>query len=280
MYFAVIFNSDLDDRKQDQWIPLGWPMFLSPLKKDEWPQAGIARLSLDEIDDIKNQLWPEYEKLQQDKKLYNEVDRLRILDLVAYDFKDWHPSKIDFTKHLKTGVFLQKREVQMTKNGRPIRAVYYYGDVRVAEIVFEFESDSLNFMTRRIEKLGYHSKDEDIHEYWVISDESFSATNTYQHLKRLQERTDARQWIIDSLRADIDKFLTVSVSQNPTMSGVLSQMINAFWVEYNPNLSAFINSGGTYLRTKFMNDTTYTFLNSLVAPGVTAKMYIVDKLTY
>jgi lysozyme family protein len=279
-YYAVIFNKDLDDRKKDQWIPMGWPMFLSPLKKDEWPQAGIARLSLDEIDDIKNQLWPEYEKLQQDKKLYNEVDRLWILDLVAYEFKDWHPSKIDFTKHLKNGVFLEKREVQMLKNGRPVKSIYYYGQQKVAEILFEFESDELNFMTRRTEKLGYFSKDGDIHEHWTISDEFFSGSNTYQHSKRLQERTAARQLIVDSLRADIDKFLTISAQQNPTMSSALSAMINAFWVEYNPHLSAFINSGGTYLRTKFATDTTYPFLNSLVAPGVSVKAYIVDKLTY
>lgn len=280
MYFAVIFNSDLDERKKDQWVPLGWPMFLSPLKKDEWPQAGIARLSLDEIDALKNQLWPEYERLQHDKKLYNEIDRLRILDLVAYEFRDWHPSKIDFTRHLKNGVFLEKRDVQMLKNGRPVRAVYYYGNDKVAEIVFEFTSDEIGFMTRRTEKLGYFSKDEYIHEQWVISDEFFSGSNSYQHLKRLEERTNARQLIIDALRADIDKFLTITAQQNPTMSGALSSMINGFWVDYNPHLSAFANSGGTYLRTKFENDTVYPFLNSLVAPGVSVKAYIVDKLTY
>jgi len=280
MYFAVIFNKDLIPEKYDHYVPAGWPMYLTALKKDEWPPAGVARVSLDELNRIKEDLWEDYYKLQQDRKTYVLNDRLRIFDLVAFEFRDWHPSKIDFTKHLKTGLTLQKREVVMTKSGRPVKSVYYYEDTPIAEILFIFETDVLNFMTRRTERLGYYSADGDIHETWIIYDEIFDPTNTYHHRKRLEERTQARQWIIDSLRADIDKFLTIAAQQNANLIGPLATMINTFWVEYSPYLSAFINSGGTFLRTKFSEETKYSFLDSYVAVGVTARMYIIDKLTY
>lgn len=280
MYFAVIFNKDLVPEKKDHYVPDGWPMFLTALKPGEWPPAGVTRLSLGDLEKIKNDLWDQYYKLQQDKKQYVINDRLRILDHVSYEFREWHPSKIDFTKHLKTGTTLEKREVAMTKSGRPIKSVYYFGNDKVAEIQFTFETDALNFMTRRTERLGYYSNDDDLHDMWIICDEHFSASNSYQHKKRMEERTSARQWIIDSLRADIDRFLTLAAQQNAALAGPLAVMINAFWVEYTPHFSAFVNSGGIFLRERFSAEAKYPFLDSYVAAGVTARMYIVDKLTY
>ena len=280
MNYAVIFNKDLPPETRDAYVPLEWPMYLSGLKANEFPPAGVAKISLDQLNDLKNYLWPEYETLQKNKKDFLSTRKLRIWDLVSFEYRMYSPAKLDFTTHLKTGLNLEKRDVFMTKNGRPMRVVYYYQNTKIAEITFVFEADGLNFMTRKVVSLGYYSIDDMVHDKYVIEDRSYSGLVPYQHQKQMEERTEGRQYIIDSLRADIDRMLTTAMTQNPTASASLSAMINAFWVEYNPHLAAFINAGGTYLRSKFQNDTTYPFLNSYVAPGVTVRMYIMDKLTY
>lgn len=280
MNYAVIFNRDLPPESRDPFVPLGWPMYLTALKAGEYPAPGISRMTLDDLNILKNNLSHEYDELQASKQVFLATKKLRVMDLVAFEYRSNSPAKIDFTQHLKSGVNLEKRDVVMTKSGRPTLVRYYYQDVKIAELTFDFEVDGLNFMTRKIIRLGYFSIDDQVHDKYIIEDRKYNGTIAYQHQQQLEERTIGRQYIIDSLRADIDRMLTTAISQNPTASGVLSAMINSFWVEYNPHLSAFINAGGTYLRSKFATDKTYPFLNSPVAPGITVRMYIMDKLTY
>jgi hypothetical protein len=280
MNYGVIFNRDLPPETQDAYIPLDWPMYLKPLKGDEYPPAGIARLSLDELNELRNKLWPEYEELQKNKQVFLSTRKLRVMDLVAFDFKTWHPSKIDFTKHLQTNIVLEKREVAMAKNGRPVSSTYYYGDTKIADISFVFESDYLGFMTRRIESLGYYTVDDQIHDWYVLWDEKFSRAVTYQHQKRLQERVEGRRWIVNSFMADIDAYTTGLIESNPSMAGSAGAAINQLLVDYVPQMETFINSGGTYFRETIRNDTTHGFLSMPLAPGVTVRSYIIDKLTY
>lgn len=280
MRFWVVYNKQLKEEEKDKYCPADWIMFLNPIRQGEMPPAGYDIMTVDEIKAYQDKLWYHYIDLQTDRANYMATRKLRISDLLAYEYRQFHESKIDFTSHLKSGVYLEKKEVNMTKSGRPVNIIYYYDNQKIAEIKFEFEMDSLNFITRRVRKLGYFAIDNNVHEYYVIEDTAFSGLIPYQHQKRLEERTQARQWIIDSLKSDVDRMLTLSAQQNPTLAAALSAMINSFWVEYNPHLAAFISAGGTYLRSKFQNDTTYPFLNSVVAPNITARMYIVDKLTY
>ena len=175
---------------------------------------------------------------------------------------------------------LEKREVSIAKNGRPVSSTYYFGNDKVARISFVFESDYLGFMTRRIEKLGYYSIDDQIHEEYIISDEKFARAITYQHQKRLQERVTARRWIVNSFMADIDAYTTAMIEAHPQAAGQASAAINQILVDYVPRMEAFVNSGGTFLRDAIASDTTHPFLNAVLAPGLTVRAYIVDKLTY
>jgi hypothetical protein len=281
MKYEVTLNSDLPVSKRDNYIPLGWPIGFKEVKPGQKTSDGARILSNEEIEIIKNNLWAEYERLQQDYKTYIVNDRLRILDLVHEDFKNWHPSKIDFTKHLKEGVYLEKRDVTMLKNGRPTKAVYYWEDKKIAEIVFTFESDAQNFMTRRTESLGYYSQDEDIHDHWVISDEKYARAVPYQHQKRLSERVEARKWIIESMMADIDTLTFSAAASSPETAAYLSAAINQIMVDYSAQIDTFVKTGGTFFRASILNDTTHPILNTVVAPpNITMRMYIVDKLTY
>ena len=149
MKFSVVFNKDLAPQKQDAFIPLEWPMYLTAIKDDEKTAGGIQVISLEDLNVLKNKYQLEYESMQQSKAVYLSTRKLRVMDLVAFEYKDFHESKIDFTLHLKSGINLEKRDVFMTKNGRPTKIIYYYQDVKIAEITCSFEVDGLNFMTRK-----------------------------------------------------------------------------------------------------------------------------------
>ena len=281
MIYEVTLNSDLPINKRDNFIPLGWPINFKEVQPGQKTSDGARVLSDDQIEVIKNNLWTEYETLQQGYKNFVINDRLKVLDLVHDDFKNLHPSKIDFTKHLKEGVYLEKRDVTMMKNGRPIKAIYYWEEKKVAEIIFTFEADAQNFMTRRTEALGYYSQDGDMHDHWVISDERYARAVPYQHQKRLSERVEARKWIIESMMADIDT-LTFSAGQsNPAAATYLSAAINQIMVDYSAQIDTFVKTGGTFFRAAILADTTHAILNTVVAPpNITMRMYIADKLTY
>jgi hypothetical protein len=281
MKYEVTLNSDLPVSKRDNYIPLGWPIGFKEVKPGQKTSDGARILSNEQLETIKNNLWSEYEILQQDYKNFIINDRLRVLDLVHEDFKNYHPSKIDFTKHLKDGVHLEKREVSMLKNGRPIKAVYYYGSLAIAEIAFSFEADAQNFMTRRTETLGYYSNNGHLHCSWVISDDFFARSLPYQHQKRLSERVEARKWIIESMMADIDTLTFSAAASSPETAAYLSAAINQIMVDYSAQIDTFVKTGGTFFRASILNDTTHPILNTVVAPpNITMRMYIVDKLTY
>lgn len=278
MKFSVTYNYQLSVEKQDLYSPKNWIMFLVPYTESS--PAGHDVLTLEQVQNHQDSLWSQYEKMQTDKKEYFSNKTCRITQFIHPDFKDNHLSKIDFTMHLKDGIFLEKKEVIVSKNGRPVKSIYYHCGKKIAEIVFEFANDSDGYMISRVEKLGYYCVDDSVLAYYIISNEKFSGAITYQHQKRVAERTQARQFIMDSLRADIDRMLKAASGGNSVMAGALAGMINTFWVEYNPFIEAFISSGGTFLRQKFLDETKYPFLNSVIAPSVTVRMYIADKLTY
>lgn len=309
MLYSVTKNNMMPAKRQDKYLPGEWPVEIDKISRAEDAPAGRWVATLQDIGALQDRLRDEYDRLRLLKFLNEADEKLLISDLVADEYRSFSPSKIDFTMHLRSDITLEKRDVGFLKNGRPTKATYYHGEVKVAEILFEFEADSLNFMTRRVRKLGYFTVSGRINQHYVIEDSKFRGDVPYQHKKRLEERTQARQWIIDSLRADVDKFLTpkpipppptyidedgneipptqeqidaynAAVAAAQAYSAALGVMINNFWVEYTPHLDAFVNAGGTFLRSKFASETKYPFLDAQVAPGITARLYIVDKLTY
>jgi hypothetical protein len=280
MNFAVIFNRDLSADKQDPYIPQDWPMYLTALRAGDFAPAGQTTMSLDDLNSLKNALWQEYEDLQDAKEDYYSTRKLRIMDYVANEYIHFDPSKLDFTLHLQAGINLNKRDVTFTRAGRPMVSTYYLGQTKMAQITFTFEADSLNFMTRRIRMLGYYAVDDQIHDWYKIEDVAFDSHNTYQHQQQLEERSIARQWIIDSIRTGADRIMTASASVNPTKSVALQTELNNFWVEYGPYLAAFVSTGGTVLRQKFIDDTEYDFLDIPVAANYTVRQWIVSTLTY
>lgn len=212
--------------------------------------------------------------------------RLKVLDLVDQRFSDLPPSKVDFRRHLRQDLNLSKT-VTMAKNGRPAKAEYFLDGDKIAEIVFEFESDAYNFMTRRRELLGYVSRDGVIREHWPIYDQKFDPRNESHARERIRERKLARQEIMDSMKSKVETFLAMTyMAQGKTYAEVL-EISGNFWTLYASIISSWENSGTPKFRETIENDTETPFMEfempaaylGTEAP-MTIRAYIVDRVTY
>lgn len=217
--------------------------------------------------------------------LINPKEGLRIYDfeLVHPDFRDLHPSKLDFTKHLAEGITLRK-DVEMAKNGRPIKATYTYNDILVAEIQFIFVTDAMNFLTRRTEKLGYYDSNNSVPTLYVISDWIRNSSSQYDSTYVMKERKDARISIFDEVRSKLNLWIYMYYSpQGKTYAEILN-IGGDFWTSFSSEIDSWINTGGKgALQNKLMDSnitTNYPFLVSEVSPGVSVRDYIIDRITY
>lgn len=211
--------------------------------------------------------------------------QLRIFDLVHNDFRFNDPSKIDFTIHLKNGVLL-KKETEMIKNGRPLIARYYHPTTNdmVAEIKFVFIDNAYKFMAQREEWLGYYNHAGIITEYYLIHKRTYDFTKLDQATESMQERVTARNTIIQGLKIVINSFLVqYHVAQGNSVSTSAAKAIvtgGTFFNNYRNNISDFIEVASGSFKTNVLADTTFPWLDNPIAPGVSVRAYIVDRITY
>ena len=287
MKIAVKFWSQADSNPQEN--PSYWP----------WKQQTIA----DELQESFEGLgWTVYtadafkaylESKQKDfdvwfnnREILANSSRLRVYGLVQNKFKDFHPSKIDFTIHLQPNVCLQKVKTMMA-NGRPDKSEYYYNDQKICEIVFEFTVDQLNFMTRRKEKLGYVNGAGEITEYFYIYDQTFSYSIDTQFAEMISERAQARAIIFDSIKAICSGYLTqYYMTLGQTYAQVLT-LLGAFWESYSNIIDAWINTGTPDLEVQLDAETNFPMLD-VTLPGavtglennMTVREYVIFRLNY
>jgi hypothetical protein len=217
--------------------------------------------------------------------------RLKVLSLVKDEFKFYHPSKIDFRRHLKPFINLNKTVV-MTRNGRPEKAEYFLDDDKICEIKFQFEVDAFNFMKKRTELLGYVSIDGSILNYWPIHEKSYDSSNIKDLTDMINERYEARKIIFDEIKAILNSFLALKYLFNPieedrkTYPEVL-EIAGNFWNKYSGLIDAWFNTGTPKLRAEILADTNEPLLEEML-PGnlighseaMTVRDYVADRIIY
>lgn len=209
----------------------------------------------------------------------NVQTSLRVFDLVHEQFKNLHPSKIDFRRHLRSEVYLQKT-VSMLPNGRPDKAVYTYEGTPICEIQFVFEADALNFMRRRTELLAYYKRDGERGEQFAIADDFYDLTNPYHLQLVMQERSEARAMIIEQVKAFLNGVLAqYYLPQGWTYPQIL-QVVGDFWNKYGMPINAWISVASPQFQAMLAAEEDFEFLNITVAPGVNMKQYILQKTSY
>lgn len=202
----------------------------------------------------------------------------RIMDLVNTEFKGFPIESIDFKRHLRRDLALQKK-TSMSANGRPVKSSYYHNDVLFAEIRFEF-TDYNSLMVRRKEDLYYVKTDGSYSDPILIKDKPYDLTDPVDGAVSIEERINSRKHIVSHIKAFLSGVIMQALGQS--IAEVIVT-IGPFWDECWPERSSFIEFG-TNDWVDYMNkpetSTEYSFLAIPVAPSVTVKDYIISKIDY
>jgi len=210
---------------------------------------------------------------------------LRILELVHPNFIDNDPSKIDFTIHLLPNVILTKK-ITMAKNGRPIVAKYYHPlkNTLVAEIQYVFTDNASKFMIERKEILGYYQNNNICSEYYVIHKRNYDFNIINEATDSLNERIQARQSIFQEIKITIYGFLVqyfMSQGQSFYDANINALLIGKnFFNTFRPDIADFIEVASGDFKNNVLSDINYSWLNENIAPLVSVRFYIADRLTY
>lgn len=263
-------QDNIQDHQSDEYIRDGWQVL------DEVEYEKYKELYKEELD--------RYEQSRQDTFL-------RVRKYLHSDFFYFHPSKIDFTIHLKQNILLRK-EVEMYKSGRPKVAKYYSPDTNelVCEIKFEFVNNSSGFMISRKELLGYYQNDGTCTEYYTIHHRTYDFNNINQATESMNERVSARSNIIQEIKIVINSSLIkwlIDYGDAPSVAMNKSLVIGKdFFAEYRFEISDFIEVASPgfkqkiLLQDKDVENPKYPWLEKLLAPNVTLRNWIYDRLTY
>lgn len=260
----------------------------------------MENISLDQADFYASQGWSvvteaDYEiyinNYQSELDAYQielSNEKLKIMQYVDPSFRNFDPSKIDFTMHLKKGILLEKK-VDMLSNGRPGVAKYYYPDSSVntnlvAEIKFEFIDNSSKFMIERKEWLGYYLGDQTVPEYYLIHHRKYNFSVVKEAAESLQERVNARSNIVQEVKIVAHSCIVGSYMMQGKSSveanGLAILDGGLFFNQYRTHVSNFIEVADPSFKNSILSDSTNSFLNFYVAPNVTARQYIYSRLNY
>lgn len=204
---------------------------------------------------------------------------LRVTPLIDDEFISFPPSKIDFRRHLKENIYLQKNVI-MLPNGRPQKAIYSYDGGLVAEIEFTFEVNAFNFMTRRIEKLAYYKQNDTKTDQWLVADDIYDPANPYHLREMMKERSEARSMIFEEIKAFLNGvFATYYVPQGKTYAEILVIAGN-LWNKFSTDIDSWINVGSPKFSQNITIDEDFPVLDFEISAGVTLRAWILNKVSY
>ena len=206
---------------------------------------------------------------------------LRISSIIDDSFSTLPIDKIDFRRHLKEGIYLNK-VVVMLKNGRPSYCTYEYGGTTYARIRFEFTHNSFNLVTNKKTWLGFYNTNGDILHEYILTDETTDLNTLYGLQKAVNERYQARSYVFDEIKSYVNAvILQVYTQQGKSYEEVLVDGGN-FWKDYSAEISSWCHIGGTStISDKISIETKYGFLDLPSGYStMTLREWIINRITY
>lgn len=210
-----------------------------------------------------------------------DVDDYKVNSLIAEDFEGLPIYTIDFKRHLKPSIALNKT-VEKSMDGRPIKSNYYYNGDLIAVIYFEFLTTPENLVYRRSEKLKYILNNNQEGLEISIKEKTYDLTNPADGENVIKERVDARESIISNIKYFLIGIMQANTQQN--LSEII-EVIKPFWEEYETERKDFIELGdNSWVEALSLIDlatTPHVWLNYVVNDeGTTVLSYIIWRLSY
>lgn len=278
--FKTYESCPLDQRPPS--IPLDWVwshLDITPDKQSDFESAGFIVLSDENFISYIAEKQQAYDDWANSFDVIGKQEQLRIYSHVQREFAKFHPSKIDFRRHLLPNIYFQK-DVTFLPNGRPQKALYYYEGILIAEIEFTFEVNQFNFMTRRIEKLSYYKGSGEKSEQWLIADDIYDFANPYHLGEIMKERSEARSRIFEEIKAFLNGvFAAYYIPQGKTYPEILVIAGN-LWNKYSNDIDSWVNVGSPRISINIASDTEFPFLDVAVTGTTTVRDWILDKVSY
>lgn len=268
--------------QQPASIPTDWVWSVIDIPDEQeaaFVSGGFNVLSADEFLQYKADRQAAFDLWANAYDLDRQGQSLRVIPYVDDQFVLFHPSKIDFRRHLKQNIYLQK-SITMLPNGRPQTATYSYDGVNIAEIEFIFEANAFNFMTRRTEKLSYYKNNNTKTEQWVIADDFYDVANPYHLREMMKERSEARAMILEELKAFLNGVLAAFYIPQGKTYGEILVIVGDFWSVYSNDIDSWINVGSPKFSINLTADTEFDFLSASVNETTTVRQYVLNKISY
>ena len=285
----IAFKKYSQAPQKPEGMPGNWPCVqigIEPREREAYLKTGHHIVTEDEFKAYLEEHQAEFDLWFENHGSPTHPNRLKVYDLVKDEFKFYHPSKIDFRRHLKPEVNLQKT-VEMLKNGRPKRAEYWFNSSKICEIRFDFEVDQLNFMTRRTEMLGYVNQSNEITKHYAIHDQVYDRFDTHHARERIRERVEGRSLILDEIKSKLEIYLFQYFTELGKPYSEILDLAGNFWASYASGVSAWLNTGTTQFKEAVLADETFEFLDLIIPPELTGapesmkiRDYIDWRLTY
>jgi len=127
-----------------------------------------------------------------------DISNYRIAPYVDINFCDSRMHLVDFKRHLKSDIALDKK-TEMNIDGRPDKSYYYYNDELMAIITFIFRKNDDDLVISRSEILNYIKNDGSLSVDILIKNRTFNANNLHDASLMYEEVSNSRKNIIDSL---------------------------------------------------------------------------------
>lgn len=262
-------------------LPLDWPAFMNTVSDVSTPiQPNWVRMSAEDYFAYVNDA-DRLARYSAALTLYENQFILRITSTIDDNFINLPADKIDFRRHLKQGIYLNKI-VTMLKNGRPNYCIYEANEVEYARIRFEFVTNVFNLVENKKSYLGFFDSNGNISQEYLLTDEINDLGTIYGLQKAVKERYKAREYIFDEIKSYINAvILQVYTQQGKTYEEVLTDGGN-FWRDYSPEISSWCHIGGASTITDKLNaETNYDFLDLPSGhQSMTIRQWIIDRITY
>lgn len=168
------------------------------------------------------------------------VESYKVYALLSDTFKEYPVSCIDFKRHLKSDISLNKK-IEKELNGRPKRSSYFYDDQLICWIDFEFKVNDDNLVIERNESLTYLMIDETDGDPILIKAKKYDLTDLNDGESSIKERMLGRQSIMDSLHV----FMAgVIQAYNPDIDYIgIVTIVKPYWDECEKKRHDFVDLG-------------------------------------
>jgi len=217
---------------------------------------------------------------------FTKVSDLKIFPHIDPSFDDLHSNSLDFKRHLKGNIALNK-ESCMLPNGRPSCSEYYLNGVLMAKIYFTFESDEdTNLVTDRREELVYIKNDETETPKALIKHKEYDPDLLTDGILVMEERVRSRQNILEGLKTFLAGYLQAAIVQD---LDYIINLIDPYWEAYDYKIGSFVRTGHSAWRDSLLADDLSAYSTWIDLPVVdgqgnpvaaTVKQYMINTLTY